>query len=159
MICSPASNASVMAYRVTSDKGDDITISWQATVGNKVVRYREQAFHLATGDLELEEHWDPYKLRVDWTAEHLQEDVPWVEDYDETKLPVGATPTTTSVTDTWTVLSLSERVTVPAGDFDAIKISKVSATSSKLYWFVPGVGKVKETGGQVEALQSYAVAP
>jgi hypothetical protein len=152
-------NASLMAHRVTSDKGGDQTISWQATDGDRVVRYREQAFHRTTGELELEEHWEPYKLRIDWSAEHLREGVSWVEEYAETKLPDAAVRVTTSVSDTWTVVSLSERVSVPAGEFDAIVFTKVGATSAKVYWYVPGLGKVKETGGQVEELQSYTVAP
>ena len=52
-------------------------------------------------------------------------------------------------------------VTVPAGTFTAVYIQKVSATggSAKTYWYVPGVGKVKELGGQLEELVSYSLAP
>jgi hypothetical protein len=36
---------------------------------------------------------------------------------------------------------------------------KSTATGSKTYWYVPGVGKVKETGGQTEELVSFDVDP
>jgi hypothetical protein len=44
---------------------------------------------------------------------------------------------------------------VPAGTFDAIVLRKVGG-SEKRYWYVRGVGKVKETGGQVEELVSWS---
>jgi hypothetical protein len=52
-------------------------------------------------------------------------------------------------------------VTVPAGTFTAVYLQKVSATggSAKTYWYVPGVGKVKESGGQLEELVSYSLVP
>ena len=51
------------------------------------------------------------------------------------------------------------KVTVPAGTFDAVVLIKSTATGSKTYWYVPGVGKVKETGGQTEELVSFDVDP
>ena len=36
---------------------------------------------------------------------------------------------------------------------------KAGGSNLKTYWYVPGVGKVKETGGQTEELVSYEVAP
>lgn len=155
-------NKDVMAYKVVTAKGVmDQTISWQAPMGDSVVRYREDSFSASTGDLELEEHWDPYKLHVDGTAAHRITGASWLMIYDETKLPVGGTPATAEAHDRWEILSACESVTVPAGTFTAIYIQKVSATggSAKTYWYVPGVGKVKESGGQLEELVSYTVAP
>jgi hypothetical protein len=77
----------------------------------------------------------------------------------ETKLPVGGQPTTHEARDRWTVLSESEMITVPAGTFDAVVLQKVGGTSSKMYWYVRGLGKVKETGGQTEELTSWTVSP
>jgi len=111
--------------------------------------------------LELEEHWDPYKLHIDGTAEHRVGGATWLIIYQETKLPVGGAPETHEAHDRWTILSACESVTVPAGTFTAIYIQKVSATggSAKTYWYVPGVGKVKESGGQLEELVSYSLVP
>jgi hypothetical protein len=152
-------NKDLMAYRATTMKSDgaDQTISWQAEVDGKVVRYREQSFMSAGGMLELEEHWDPYKLRVDMAADKVTTGATFTEMAMETKLPVGMTPTTATVTDTWRVVSGSESVTVPAGTFDALLLEKTGGTSIKRYWFVRGVGKVKETGTQTEELASYEV--
>jgi hypothetical protein len=155
------SNAEVEAYKVTTSKksGTDHTDSWQAPDGDRVLRYREQSFSASTGDLELEEYWEPYKLHVDGTADHLVEGASWLEEYDETKLPVGDTESHSTRRDRWTVRSLAETVTVPAGTFDAVVFQKVGADSLKTYWYVPGVGKVKETGGQTEELMEYELTP
>ena len=155
-------NKDVQAFKVVTAKGVmDQTISWQAPMGDGVVRYREQSFSASTGDLELEEHWDPYKVHIDGTAAHRAGGATWLMIYQETKLPVGGTPETHEAHDRWSVLSACESVTVPAGTFTAIYIQKVSATggSAKTYWYVPGVGKVKESGGQLEELVSYSLVP
>jgi hypothetical protein len=155
-------NKDVQAFKVVTAKGAmDQTISWQVPMGDGVIRYREQSFSASTGQLELEEHWDPYKLHIDGTAEHRVGGATWLIIYQETKLPVGAAPETHEAHDRWTILSACESVTVPAGTFTAVYIQKVSATggSAKTYWYVPGVGKVKESGGQLEELVSYSLAP
>jgi hypothetical protein len=151
-------NKDKMAYKATTEKDDggDETISWQAEVDGKIVRYREQSFMASTGMLELEEHWAPYKLRVDASEAHLMAGVMWTEMYSETKLPVGMAPATAMASDTWRVIAVAESVTVPAGTFTALVIEKTGGTP-KRYWFARGVGKVKETGTQTEELQSYDV--
>ena len=153
-----------MAFRMTTTRGvygTNETVSWQAVAGARVVRYREQAFNATSGMLDIEEHWDPYKLRVD-QAEEFTGDAPFLESYDETKLvPLRARSSTTATRgDRWTVLAASESVTVPAGTFDAIKLMRVSSSQGavKTYWFVENVGKVKEEGGQLEELESYEVS-
>jgi hypothetical protein len=150
-------NQDVMALKVVTSKADgtDTTESWQADVGDKVVRYRERAYHANSTDLELEEHWDPYKLHVDGSPEHLVAAASWLETYEETKLPVGGSPVTATARDRWFVDVESEEVTVPAGTFDAVVLRKVGG-SEKRYWYVRGIGKVKETGGQVEELVSWS---
>jgi hypothetical protein len=155
-------NASVLAFRVTTERGADgsnETVSYQAIVGSRAVRYREQAFNATTGDLDIEEHWDPYKLRVEQAEEFLEDGASFLESYDETKLVPGDEATTAARSDRWTVLAAREMVTVPAGTFEAVKVSRVSSSQGavKTYWFVENVGKVKEDGGQLEELESYEV--
>lgn len=148
-------NKDVMANKVITEKADgaDETQSWQALVGDQVVRYRELSFDAKGGMVELEEFWTPYKLRVDGTRLTVGT---WTEKYTETKIEVGKSPVTTEKTDTWEVWKENERVTVPAGTFDAIVIRRTNASdSAKVYWFVRGIGKVRETGGQMEELVSY----
>ena len=42
---------------------------------------------------------------------------------------------------------------------DAVVLKRTGAQNEKVYFFVPGVGKVKEVGGQSEELVSYVVDP
>jgi hypothetical protein len=52
--------------------------------------------------------------------------------------------------------AIDEPVTVPAGDFRAVKVRRETVGSTqKVFWYVFGVGKVKETGGQTEELEAY----
>lgn len=150
-------NADVLAFKVTTEKndGNDETISWQARSGALVVRYREQAF--GPSGLDLDEHWAPYKLRLDESLERIAEGAMWQEVYEETKLVINQAPVTSERVDTWTVLGTNEPVTVPAGTFDCLHVRKIGLSSNKEYWFARGVGKVKEVGGQTEELVSVEV--
>jgi hypothetical protein len=153
----------VLAYKVVTHKGGmDQTVSWQGLdpgVPERVIRYREQSFSASTGVLELEEHWDPAKLHIDGRADRRVTKATWLESYQETKLPVGFAATSGEARDRWTVLSGCVSVTVPAGTFNAIHLQKAGGSTSKTYWYVPGVGKVKEEGGQLEELVSHSLVP
>jgi len=152
-------NAAKMAFAVVTEKADgaDMTESWQAEVDGKIIRYRERSFVGSAGPLQLEEHWEPFKLRLDGTSAHVMPEVTWIDQYSETKLPVGLPPSTAPTSDTWRVVAIDEQVQVPAGTFNALVVEKTGGTSTKRYWFVRGIGKVKETGTQVEELVSYQV--
>jgi len=154
-------NAAKMANKVVTKKGVmDQTISWQALVGDKVIRYREQSYSATTGMLELEEFWDPYKLHIDGTAEHMVfTGKPWVETYTETKIAIGTQPATAMTMDAWQVLSECETVQVLDNTWNALKVIKTGGGGTKTYWYVPGVGKVKETGAQTEELVKFEAAP
>lgn len=159
-------NKDKMANKVTTVKNDtgdgaetDQTVSWQGIEGDRVVRYREQSYGKRTKELELEEHWSPSKLHVDSSPERTAVGFNWLEQYLETKLPVNSQPIYDRETrDRWFV-DRHESVTVPGGTFDAVVLRKVSGGSDganeKRYWYVPGVGKVKETGSQTEELTEY----
>jgi hypothetical protein len=152
-------NADKSAFLVVTKKGaKDETRSWQGLDGDRVLRYREQSFHETTGELEQEEHWDPYKLHFDGSDEHTAEGASWLESYDETKIAEGKPDETAEARDRWTVDAPSVEVEVPAGKFRAVVVQKASGGTLKTYWYVRGVGKVKETGGQTEELVSYEVS-
>lgn len=156
-------NANERAFRVTTRKGldsTDETVSWQAALGERVVRYREQSFGRVTNALELEEHWLPAKLHVDSSDERTEPGAAWIEEYEETKALADGGTATATARDTWIVDGVDQEVTVPAGTFRAVVLQKSSGSGAvKTYWYVRGVGKVKETGGQTEELVSYQVAP
>jgi len=152
-------NAAKMAFKVVTKKGtDDQTISWQAPDGAKVVRYREQSFGAASTRLELEEHWDPYKLHIDGNEVHMVIGPAWIETYQETKLPTGGQATTATAMDAWKVISECETIQVLDKSYNALHVSKQGG-DLKNYWYVPGVGKVKETGGQTEELIKFEPGP
>jgi hypothetical protein len=150
-------NQDEMAFKTVTSKGErDETISWQVRVGDRVLRYREQAFRASDGQVAVEEHWDPAKLHIDGSAGRVVEGASWVEEYEETKTRNGV-ETSARRRDVWSVKAVNEAVTVPAGTFpNAVRFEKVS-TDTKTYWYAPGVGKVKETGGQTEELVAYKV--
>jgi hypothetical protein len=148
-----------LANRTVTAKGErDETISWQTRVGDRVIRYREQSFKASTGELDVEEHWDPHKLHIDGSANRIVAGAHWTEVYDETKIRAEGGTASAQRSDVWSVKSANEEVTVPAGTFQAVVIEKKS-NDTKTYWYVPGIGKVKETGGQTEELVTYTVMP
>lgn len=157
-------HAETSAFHVVTTKGTDMqdrTESWQAPAeGNpeRVLRFREQAFGAQTGELELEEYWDPPRIHIDGSPELMFTGSTWSESYEETKLEVGRTPFRHSVTETWTVISDDAAVSVPAGDFEhAIHLRKTSNGNSKEYWYLRGIGKLKEVGAQTEELSEYTI--
>src|SRR5882724_2669668 len=153
-------NAELMAYHVTTGKGDnDHTESWQAPRADnpeRFVRYREQSFSASSGLLTTDTYWDPEKLHVDGSAERTVKAANWLEAYAETKEPTDLTPTTHDVRERWIVLDDDETLQVPLGTFEhVIHFQKIGSSTSKEYWYLRGVGKLKETGSQTEELTDY----
>ncbi|WNG19967.1 hypothetical protein [Cystobacter fuscus] len=150
----------VMAHRVTTrEDSGAMTLDWQERSDTRMVRYREQTFDAGATSARSEEWWEPSKLYLDETPEHLVVDASWIESYQETKQKAGKSANTETTRDLWKVISLGESVTVPAGTFQAIVVRKTGTSKIKTYWFVRGIGKVKETGEETEELLSYEVAP
>ena len=151
-----------MAYEVTTLKSDgtDKTVSYQIDEDDKVIRYRELSYAGNTDKVNLEEHWDPYKLHIDGTADHTKAEATWLESYTETKLPATGTSSSAEQRDRWTLDQPDATITVPAGTFKhALVFTKAGGSDLKTYWYVRGIGKIKETGGQTEELASYQVTP
>lgn len=147
------------AYFVVTKKGadqKDKTESYQApdpTQPDRVLRYRELSYGAMTGLLQLEEYWVPARIHADGSQLNMTS---WVDAYTEYKLPVGQQPSPGAEThDLWVVISTDEAIDVPKGHFDhAVHLQKTGG-SVKEYWYVRGVGKVRETGGQTEELVDY----
>lgn len=156
-------NKKLLANHVTTDKGqNDHTESWQAPSplnALRISRFREQAFAASTGMLDNEVHYDPEKLHVDGSPEHTVKGATWLENYEETTLVVGMPPTSHAVEERWTVLDDDETLEVPAGTFEGVIHLRKKGNSTKEYWYVRGVGKLKETGTQTEELVEYSLEP
>lgn len=178
----------MMAFRlVTGNKFNDPNgdVSFQALVGDRVVRFRELSINGTSGAVKKEEYFGtPWKLRVDAAAEHTAVRATWLESYPDfvvdkpkattasdggaTVVDAGASAdgglvtTTSQITDVWSVTAVDEPVTVPAGTFKALVVRRLADSGSgtdKSFWFVRGVGKIKETGvgQQTEELLSYSL--
>ena len=147
--------AGTMAYRVTTQKQGGTVISWQEDTGDRILRHREQD---GAGGTQTDEVYDAYKLRVDESPAHTADNATWTEVYSEIVTDTSTNmTTTTSKTEDWTVEAVDELVTVPAGTFCAVRIHRISMAtvggSDKMYWFAPGVGKLRElTVDRVEEL-------
>jgi hypothetical protein len=152
------------AFRVLTSKlaggVTDTTESWQDAVADgTVVRYRELAYQAGTAQVDVEDSWDPYKLRVDGSAAHTQQGAAWTEAYTETKLKAGVS-TSLPRSDSWVV----DAVDTPCGPVKGVMLSCLrvrktvdGAAAGKTYLFARCVGKVREEGTQTEVLTDYQV--
>lgn len=157
-------HAADKAYKVVTRKGTDLadqTESWQAPSAesaDRVERYREISYGATTQMPKLDTYWDPSKLHIDGRDEVLTAGNTWLETYDETKIPYdGGATTTATQSDRWTVISLDESIVVAGESYEhAVHFRKFS-TAAKDYWYLRGVGKLKETGTQTEELTAFSL--
>ena len=157
--------AGITATRIhTIVPGAEDQMTWQGESATAIVRYRDDIYLLGAGTATLEEYsvYAPSKLRMDLT--HLTTGQTYDESYTEsvTKVMAGGNSTaSTSKPFRWKVINGAESITVPAGTFTAVHVQKANGNSGAIdkdYWFVRGVGKVKETAestGRVEVLTAY----
>lgn len=151
------SKAGTTAFRVRTAKTDGFTVSWQEDRCTSITRHREQTFDL-NNVRNVDTFYQPDKLRVDESPAHTAMGATWQITFTEVTTDAANQTTTISKTENWSVEGVAESVTVPAGTFTALRLRKTtSGAADKMYWFVPGVGKVKETGDQTEELVSYTL--
>ena len=149
--------AGITAFRVRTAKLDGSTVSWQEDRCTSITRHREQTFDLANVR-KVDTIYAPDKIRVDETTAHTTMGASWAVSYTEVTTDSANQVTTIAKDESWTVEATGESVTVPAGTFTGIRLRKItSGSADKQYWFVPGVGKVKETGDQTEELVSFTL--
>jgi len=127
--------------------------------GTRVARKRHDIYDDA-GALTKTRDYEPGFLRFDRNKTAVGNE--WAEEYTRyTDKVDGSAVTQDEVSYLYEVME-PETVTVPAGTFDCVVWKRTETASSgevKMYYFAPGVGKVKEvTGSKVEALVSYSVA-
>lgn len=145
----------VMAYvtltRRAEDKG---TRSVQGYDGERMVRYSEQT--LMGDSVIFDYRFEPPALRIH--SGEREVGATYSDTHDKLKLDVnGDVLEVEPKTHTFTVEAV-ETIQVPAGDFECVRIARSSsAGTDKVYWYAPGVGKVKEIGGQTEELESVEI--
>jgi hypothetical protein len=156
--------AGTKGYRIVTDKLIGSTTGWYKVDGAILQRLREEEFD-AVG-LTLDVTYEPYKLRLDTSAEHTTLGATWTETYTENGIDYTTSSAGTALTpkvkaEQWTVQAVDESVTVPAGTFACLHIHRVNLSGSgkaKDYFYALGVGKIKEAGsGQTEELVSYSL--
>jgi hypothetical protein len=156
----PVPDTSMKAIAVLSTQPDKQELSWQLELDGTVVRLREE--DRAGGRTEQVTTWNPATLKAlsraqpqGWSYTSNVREFTHVaadnSDDDKNKSYV------------WTVTAVNQTVTTPAGTFtNALRVErkrgdKVKPESDRVYWLVPGVGKVKEDGERLEELVSYDV--
>jgi hypothetical protein len=146
------------AFRVRVEKLVGVSVYWQGVEGDVTIRYRADDYD-TQGVMERQQQQMPGRLKLDETPAHLVADVAYQDSFQQVTINAEGTKTTAEV-DQWSVISTSESVTVPLGTFQAVHVRRIgneSGTKQKDYWYVRGVGKVKETGSdkQTEELVRY----
>ena len=143
-----APNAGRPALRVHEVLLDGGTMDWEQTSGSAVVRYEEQQLS-QSGTVIVDKQYMPPILELDESPAHLMSGATWTENYMELKTPSTKSKATKETAE-WTVEAVGESVTVAAGTYTCIRVSRNHTTSktpsTTVRWYAPGVGKVKETG-------------
>jgi len=158
-----ASHPGKQAFRVRTEHLDGWSMYWQGYQGAISVRYRSDDFDLGNAMVDSQLHV-PYRLKLDESAAHMAPGANYAEAFDDTTTDSTGTETKPKVA-AWSVISVSEHVDVPAGSFDNVlhvrRVNTEDATpKQKDYWYVRGVGKVKEVGDdQIEELVSWSLPP
>jgi len=154
--------AGTMGFTVRETIKAAIQLTWYEQTATDVRRHHDQLAD-DTGRQLSDEWYSPYLLRVDEAPEHLVAGATWTINYTKTETTSSKPTTTTNQAETWTVDAVDVVTAVPAGTFNALKVTRTDTAdgSTKTQWFVRGVGKVRErTGaGHFEELTSYTIAP
>jgi hypothetical protein len=151
--------AGTMAYKVTENVKNSTQYTWYQMTDTDVRRLHDQQLD-ASGAVSSDDWYMPYNLRVDESPEHTKAGATWQLSYMDAHTSAKKPPKTTTTTENWSVDAVMETVTVPAGTFSALRITRTdtaSGGSAKTQWFVPGVGKIREQNntGHLEVMTSY----
>jgi hypothetical protein len=136
-----------------TETGNDRTVSVQRLEGTQLVRDSEEVFE---NDLLKDRvRFSPPALRVDVQESELG--ATYESEHDEEHLDAnGDVLTRVSKKHQFVIEAADEAITVPAGDFRAVRVRRdTEGGAAKTYWYVRGVGKIREVGGQVEELMSF----
>lgn len=132
-------------------------LSWQLDSRGLVARLREE--DRKDGAIARVTTWVPSTLKSlsaaqapGWSAD--------VSAHELTRLPDGSVSSEKDKVYSWRVVAVAVEVTVPAGTFKAMKVTRErpdKADYLRTYWLAPGVGKVREEGERTEELLDYEV--
>lgn len=136
-------------------------LSWQLVVDGVVLRVREEDY-ASDGSLLRVTSWDPLTMK----ALHAVQTSGWTRDetVNESISDGAGNVVDTKVKDfNWSVQEAAVQVTTPKATFEnAVKLRRLRADKAeyeRVYWLVPGVGKVREEGERTEELIDFTIAP
>jgi hypothetical protein len=154
--------AGVTVFHLVDTFPADKQNTWYQVDGQVVKRLHDNSLD-GSGNVKADDWYSPYRLRVDETPEHTVAGVTWSLSLTDTHTSTNKAATMTMKTDNWRVDGVDEPVTVPYGTFLSLHVSRTDPNdgSIKSFWFVRGVGKVKETNnsGHLEELATRSPAP
>ena len=155
-------DAGITVFHLVDTFPADKQDTWYQVDGQVVKRLHDDDLDSA-GNVKTDDWYAPFRLRVDETPEHTVAGATWSLTLTDTHTSLMKAPTTSTKTDNWRVEGLDEEVTVPYGTFASLHVSRTDPSdgSIKSFWFVRGVGKVKETNntGHLEELATRTPAP
>jgi hypothetical protein len=156
---------------ILEDQEDEQGVQTHSTLavdGSSINRvYQEES---VAGQVALTVTYDPPFLRFDEAWMQAAESVTLTDKWTRTCL-VGGTAASNCATGAvtpgmtthkYTVIDVAAKITVPAGSFEAIEIERVDpdTNETKQYWFVAGIGKVRDENPATQAiteLTSYTI--
>lgn len=147
----------VTAFKVVTEKAHGVVVTaWIEDTGSQIIRHRELSID-GDGDLFGDERFTPGRPLLDEVDYHLDAGSSWKTHYKDTITDSGGTYQDCK-TDQWELASGDDTVTVPAGTFHAIKVTRVDSGTTT--WYARGVGRVKQTGDTTSfVLLDYTIPP
>lgn len=145
-------DAFLMETSRVNNKG---TRSVQLVDNGRLLRASEST--LDNGAVLNNYRFEPYGLRID--SNFVTVGDTYADMHKKLKLDASGSTLETEIKDhTFYVEGAGEIVEVPAGTFECVRVRREkSGAADKIYWYAPGVGKVKEIGGQTEELSSVVM--
>lgn len=145
----------VAQFPVLTEKAHGVRITgWFEDRGQQVVRHRELSID-GDGDPFGDETWEPGRPLLDENAAHTDAGSSYTTHFKDTIIDTGGTYQDCK-SDQFEVVSTDDVVTVPAGTFHALKLTRTDTGSTT--WYVRGVGRVKQTGATTtHELLDYAI--
>ena len=154
--------AGITVFHLVDTFPADTQNTWYQVDGTVVKRLHDNDLD-SSGNVKTDDWYAPFRLRVDETPEHLVAGATWTLSYADSHTSSTKAPTMTSKTDAWRVDGVDEPITVPYGTFLSLHVTRTDSSdgSTKSFWFVRGVGKVREqaSNNHIEELTNRTPAP
>ncbi len=152
----PEDGLPILVQETIKDSGK--TINWLREDDDKLVRLQQQDYD-RTGQLERTTVYDPPRLRFDQSPDRLSAGASWTINYTEIETDsITNIQAQRNISESWVVLSIDEPCPNQFAQFQCLHLVRTeNGKPAKDYWYVRGIGKVREEGGQIEQLRGCSV--